>query len=140
MDFKLEAVVLPVSDVDRAKSFYEKLGWRQDADFVVGSDFRIVQFTPPGSMCSILFGKGVTKGAPGSVQGLRLVVNDIDAGRTEIVGRGIDVSEVSHAAPGQPREPGRDPQGRSYVSTASFNDPDGNQWLLQEVTQRAPGR
>jgi len=140
MDFKLEAVVLPVSDVDRAKSFYEKLGWRQDADFVVGNDFRIVQFTPPGSMCSILFGKNVTKGAPGSVQGLRLVVNDIEAGRAELAARGIDISEVTHGVPGQPRELGRDPEGRSYVSTANFNDPDGNQWLLQEVTQKAPGR
>ena len=151
MDMKLEAVVLPVSDVDRAKQFYTALGWRQDADFVADPDFRIVQLTSPGSPTSIQFGSGVSTAAPGSVQGLYLVVDDIPAARAELVGRGADVSEVYHehgpvtaarfdatAPPG--RAPGPDPEGRSYSFFASFNDPDGSGWLLQEITSRLPGR
>lgn len=140
-DLKLEAVVIPVSDVDRAKSFYSKLGWRLDADFVAGESFRVVQFTPPGSPASIHFGKGLTSAAPGAAQGLYLVVADIEAARAELVERGTNVSDVFHrAGPGQPPLGGRDPAGRSYVSFASFRDPDGNTWLLQEVTTRLPGR
>lgn len=138
---KLEAVVIPVADVDRSKRFYDALGWRLDADFVVGKEFRALQFTPPGSPCSIHFGKGVTTAAPGSARGLFLVVSDIEAARTDLLGRGVEVSEVfHHAGPGQPTLPGRDPEGRSYTSYASFSDPDGNAWLLQEVTVRLPGR
>jgi catechol 2,3-dioxygenase-like lactoylglutathione lyase family enzyme len=141
MDFKFEAVVIPVSDADRAKRFYNDLGWRLDADFVVGDSFRVVQFTPPGSPASIHFGKGLTPAAPGSAQGLYLIVSDIDAARAELIGRGADVSDVFHVAgPGQPPQSGRDPAGRSYVSFASFSDPDGNKWLLQEVTARLSGR
>jgi catechol 2,3-dioxygenase-like lactoylglutathione lyase family enzyme len=129
VDMKLEAVVIPVSDVERAKRFYDGLGWRLDADFVVGDAFRIVQFTPPGSPCSIHFGTGVTPAAPGSARG------------AELVGRGVEVSEVFHrAGPGQPPLSGPDPQGRSYSSFATFSDPDGNGWLLQEITVRLPGR
>jgi len=138
---KLEAVVIPVSDVDRAKRFYSKLGWRLDADFVVGDAFRGVQFTPPGSPSSIQFGRGVTSAAPGTTQGLYLVVSDIVAARAELVARGVDVSDVFHrAGPGNPPLSGPDPQRRSYFSYATFNDPDGNSWLLQEVTERFPGR
>ena len=138
---KLEVAVIPVSDVDRAKRFYGNLGWRLDADFVVGESFRVVQFTPPGSAASIHFGKGLTSAAPGAAQGLYLVVTDIEAARAELVGRGADVSEVFHrAGPGQPATSGRDPERRSYVSYATFSDPDGNSWLLQEVTARLPGR
>jgi catechol 2,3-dioxygenase-like lactoylglutathione lyase family enzyme len=140
-DLKLEAVVIPVSDVDRAKSFYSGLGWRLDADFVVGDSFRVVQFTPPGSPASIHFGKGLTSAAPGAAQNLYLVVSDIEAAHAELVERGANVSDVFHrAGPGQPPVSGRDPARRSYVSFASFSDPDGNTWLLQEVTARLPGR
>lgn len=141
VDMKLEAVVIPVSDVDRAKRFYGNLGWRLDADFVVGDAFRVVQYTPPGSPSSIHFGKGLTPAAPGSAQKLYLVVSDIEAARAELVGRGVAVSDVFHVAgPGQPPLSGRDPEGRSYVSFATFSDPDGNSWLLQEITMRFPGR
>ncbi|HWK64010.1 MAG TPA: VOC family protein [Rhizobiaceae bacterium] len=141
MDMKLEVVVIPVSDVDRAKKFYGSLGWRLDADFVVGDSFRVVQYTPPGSPSSIHFGKGLTSAMPGSAPGLFLVVSDVEAARSELVGRGIQVSEVSHrSGPGQPALSGRDPEGRSYASYATFSDPDGNGWLLQEVTTRLPGR
>ncbi len=140
LDMKLEVAVIPVSDVDRAKRFYGGLGWRLDADFAVGDTFRVVQFTPPGSPGSIHFGSGVTSAAPGSAQ-LYLVVSDIEAARAELVARGVDASEVSHrAGPGQPALKGRDPERRSYSSFASFKDPDGNGWLLQEITARLPGR
>jgi catechol 2,3-dioxygenase-like lactoylglutathione lyase family enzyme len=137
-DMKLEVVTLPVSDVDRAKRFYEGLGWRCDADIVAGDAFRAVQLTPPHSPCSIAFGKGLTTGEPGSVKRLMLVVDDVDAAREDIGRCGVEVSEVFHLAGG--RVPGRDPQGRSYQSYASFSDPDGNEWLLQEITTRLPGR
>ena len=141
VDLKLEVVVIPVSDVDRAKRFYDGLGWRLDADFAVGDTFRVVQFTPPGSPSSIHFGTGLTSAAPGSASGLYLVVSDIEAARAELIGRGADVSEIIHrAGPGQPPISGRDPERRSYRSYASFSDPDGNGWLLQEVTERLPGR
>ena len=141
VDMKFEVAAIPVSDVDRAKRFYGSLGWRLDADFVVGDHFRGVQFTPPGSPASIHFGKGVTSAAPGSASGLFLVVSDIEAARAELVGRGVDVGEIFHVAgPGHPPIPGRDPQRRSYFSYATFKDPDGNTWLLQEVTARFPGR
>ncbi len=141
VDMKLEVVVIPVADVDRAKRFYGGLGWRLDADFVVGDAFRGVQFTPPGSSCSIHFGTGITSAVPGSVRNLYLVVSDIEAARTELVARGVDVSEVFHrAGPGKPPVSGRDPERRSYSSFATFSDPDGNEWLLQEVTVRLPGR
>ena len=141
VDMKLEVVVIPVADVDRAKRFYGGLGWRLDADFVVGDAFRGVQFTPPGSSCSIHFGTGITSAVPGSVRNLYLVVSDIEAARTELVARGVDVSEVFHrAGPGKPPVSGRDPERRSYSSFATFSDPDGNGWLLQEVTARLPGR
>jgi catechol 2,3-dioxygenase-like lactoylglutathione lyase family enzyme len=141
-DLKLEVLAIPVANVERAKNFYgDRLGWRLDADFVVGETFHAVQYTPPGSPASIHFGKGVTTAAPGSAQGLFLVVSDIEAARAELVGRSVDVSEVFHVAgPGQPPIPGRDPQGRSYFSYAAFSDPDGNKWLVQEVTTRFPGR
>ncbi len=147
MDLKLEVVILPVSDVDRAKQFYQGLGWREDADIVAGEDFRIVQITPPGSGCSISFGVGVTPMTPGSQQGLLLVTDDIEAARAELVGRGAPVSEVFHGPAGRfhpeepsVRQPGRDPEGQSYQSHAVFSDPDGNGWVLQEITQRLPGR
>src|SRR5688572_9736143 len=140
VDMKLEVVVIPVSDVGRAKRFYGNLGWRLDADFVVGDAF-LVQFTPPGSPCSIHFGTGLTSAVPGSASGLYLVVSDIEAARAELVARGVDVSDVFHrAGPGKPPLSGRDPERRSYVSFATFTDPDGNTWLLQEVTVRLPGR
>src|SRR4030095_11110268 len=140
VDLKLEVVAIPVADVARAKRFYgESLGWRLDADFAVGDDFRIVQFTPPGSPCSIHFGKGVTPAAPGSASGLFLVVTDIVAARTELVDRGVAASEIFHrTGPGKPPVSGPDPQRRTYSSYATFKDPDDNSWLLQEVTQRLP--
>jgi catechol 2,3-dioxygenase-like lactoylglutathione lyase family enzyme len=138
VDMKLEVVTLPVSDVDRAKRFYQSLGWRLDADIVAGNAFRVVQLTPPHSSCSIAFGKGVTTGEPGSVQRLLLVVSDIEAAREELISRGIEVSEVYHLAGG--RVPGPDPEGRSYQTYASFSDPDGNGWQLQEIKTRLPGR
>lgn len=141
LDMKLEVVVIPVSDVERAKRFYERLGWRLDGDFTVGDEFRGIQFTPPGSSCSIHFGKGLTAAAPGSTSNLYLVVSDVTAARAEPVARGVEVSEVFHrAGPGKPPMRGRDPQRHSYGSFASFSDPDGNTWLLQEVTARLPGR
>jgi catechol 2,3-dioxygenase-like lactoylglutathione lyase family enzyme len=146
MDMKLEVAVIPVSDVDRAKDFYTGLGWRLDADFVAG-DFRVVQLTPPGSQCSIIFGTGVTTAAPGSTQGLQLVVTDVEAARSELASHGVDVSEVFHDTGGvfhhagtQERVPGKDPSGKSYASFVSFNDPDGNSWFVQEITTRLPGR
>jgi catechol 2,3-dioxygenase-like lactoylglutathione lyase family enzyme len=140
-DLKLEVVVIPVADVGRSKQFYEGLGWRLDADIVIGDDFRVVQFTPPGSGCSVSFGKGVTAAAPGSAT-LELIVSDIVASRDELAGRGIDVSEVFHGSPFNPagRISGADPERTSYRSYAVFEDPDGNAWLLQEVTVRLPGR
>lgn len=141
LDMKLEVVVIPVSDVERAKRFYGGLGWRLDADFVVGDTFRVVQFTPPGSPSSVHFGRGVTSAVPGSAQGLFLVVSDIEAARNALISHGADVSEIFHrAGPGQPIVNGRDPERRSYFSYATFSDPDGNIWLLQEVTVRLPGR
>ena len=147
VETKLEVVVLPVSDVDRAKHFYAGLGWRLDADFTSGPDFRVVQPTPPGSPCSIIFGTGVTTAAPGSVQGLMLVVDDIDAARNELARHGVDVSAVFHDEGGvfhhagtKGRAPGPDPERRSYRTWASFRDPDGNGWMLQEVKTRLPGR
>lgn len=139
--FKLEVVAIPVSDVERAKRFYEHLGWRLDGDFVKGGEFRGLQFTPPGSSTSIHFGKGVTSATPGTAQGLYLVVSDIVAARADLQARGIEVSEVVHvAAPGEPPVSGLHPERRSYSSVAFFKDPDGNQWLLQEVNARLPGR
>ena len=152
VNMKLEVIVIPVSDVDRAKEFYRKLGWRLDADYDSGKDFRVLQFTPPGLGCSIIFGRNVTAAAPGSAQGLYLIVSDIEATRAELLGRGVKISEVFHDASGVyagPDEPylfgrqrvsGRDPEHRSYRSFASFHDPDGNGWLFQEITTRLPGR
>jgi catechol 2,3-dioxygenase-like lactoylglutathione lyase family enzyme len=151
VDTKLEIVVIPVSDVDRAKEFYARLGWRLDADYDNGSDFRVIQFTPPGSGCSVIFGKNVTGAAPGSAQGLYLIVSDLAAAREELLGRGVKVSEVFHnegvyAGPDEPylfgrlRVSGPDPEHRSYRTFASFHDPDGNGWLFQEITARLPGR
>jgi catechol 2,3-dioxygenase-like lactoylglutathione lyase family enzyme len=140
VDMKLEVVANPVSDVERAKRFYGGLGWRLDADIVIGDEFRVVQFTPPGSSCSIHFGTGVTAAVPGSAQGLYLIVSNIEAARAELVGRGVDVSEVFHRAGREGRLSGPDPARRSYASFASFNDPDGNSWLIQEITVRLPGR
>jgi catechol 2,3-dioxygenase-like lactoylglutathione lyase family enzyme len=137
---KLEVVVIPVSDVDRAKQFYGGLGWRLDADFIRGDAFRGIQFTPPGSSCSIHFGTGLTSAVPGSARGLYLAVSDIEAARAELVRRGVEVSGVFHRAPGEEPSSGVDPARRSYASYASFSDPDGNGWLLQEVTARLPGR
>jgi len=138
VDLKLEVVTVPVADVDRSKAFYQKLGWRLDADIAVGDSFRVVQFTPPHSPCSVAFGKGVTTGEPGSVQRLILAVDDIDAARASLVSRGIEVSELFHLAGG--RVAGPDPEGRSYQTYAAFTDPDGNGWLLQEIKERLPGR
>jgi catechol 2,3-dioxygenase-like lactoylglutathione lyase family enzyme len=149
---KLEVIVIPVSDVDRAKEFYVRLGWRLDADFASGEDFRVIQFTPPGSACSVIFGKNVTAAAPGSAQGLYLIVSDIEAARDALLGRGVKISKVFHGAGnayagtdepylfGRQRVSGRDPEHGSYRSFASFSDPDGNGWLFQEVTTRLPGR
>jgi catechol 2,3-dioxygenase-like lactoylglutathione lyase family enzyme len=137
---KLEVIVIPVADVERAKRFYSELGWRLDGDFVV-DDFRGVQFTPPGSPCSIHFGKGITSAKPGSASGLYLVVSDIESARAALMQHDVEVSEVFHrAGPGQPPIQGRHPEGRSYSSFATFSDPDGNTWLLQEVTTRLAGR
>ena len=136
IDMKLEVVTLPVSDVDRAKRFYQSLGWRLDADFSAGDEVRGVQFTPPHSQCSIHFGKGLTAAEPGSAERLMLAVEDIEAARDDLVSRGVDVSEVYESRP-----PGFESiEGRSYFTYASFSDPDGNGWLLQEVTTRIPGR
>jgi catechol 2,3-dioxygenase-like lactoylglutathione lyase family enzyme len=157
MDLKLEVVILPVSDVDRAKAFYETAGFRLDLDAAPSDEWRAVHLTPPGSECSIMFGTGLTKAAPGSTQGLYLIVSDIEGARAELAGRGIEVSEVFHDAggilyhgheagdtthglAGQERIAGPHPDRASYGSYATFSDPDGNGWVLQEVTQRAPGR
>jgi catechol 2,3-dioxygenase-like lactoylglutathione lyase family enzyme len=152
VDLKLEIVVIPVSDVDRAKRFYGDLGWRLDADFADGDDYRVIQFTPPGSGCSVIFGKNVTAAAPGSAQGLYLIVSNIEAARAALRARGVEISEPFHDAGGvyagthepylfgRVRVGGPDPEHRSYRSFASFRDPDGNGWLLQEVTARLPGR
>jgi catechol 2,3-dioxygenase-like lactoylglutathione lyase family enzyme len=140
-DMKLEVALVPVSDVDRAKEFYTKLGWRLDDDIVMGDDFRVVQLTPPGSECSISFGKGVTTAAPGSFRG-GLIVSNIEAAHKELVARGINASEVFHGSPFSPagRISGPDPERQSYRSYVSFEDPDGNAWIVQEVTRRLPGR
>jgi catechol 2,3-dioxygenase-like lactoylglutathione lyase family enzyme len=152
VDMKFEIVVIPVSDVDRAKEFYGDLGWRLDADYDNGKDFRVIQFTPPGSGCSVIFGRNVTGAAPGSAQGLYLIVDDIEAARANLLRRGVKISEVFHGAgdvyagPDEPylfgriRVNGPDSEHRSYRSFASFSDPDGNGWLLQEITARLPGR
>jgi catechol 2,3-dioxygenase-like lactoylglutathione lyase family enzyme len=143
IDMKLEVVVIPVSDIDRSKRFYGGLGWRLDADFIAADGFRVIQFTPPGSSCSIHFGSarpGVGTAAPGSAQGLYLIVPDVGAARAELAGRGVEVSEVFHRAGRDDRFGGPDPERRSYSSLATFSDPDGNGWLLQEVTARLPGR
>src|SRR5262245_45185026 len=147
LDMKLEVVVIGVSDVDRAKAFYENLGWRLDADFATGDDFRVVQLTPPNSQASVILGQGITSAKPGSADSLILAVDDIDAARADLIARGVEVSEVFHDAGGvfhhageNARVGGRDPQGRSYASFASFEDPDGNGWLLQEIRTRLPGR
>jgi catechol 2,3-dioxygenase-like lactoylglutathione lyase family enzyme len=151
VDMKFEIVVIPVSDVDRAKEFYAKLGWRLDADFDSGKDFRVLQFTPPGSGCSVIFGKNVTPAAPGSAQGMYLIVSDVEAARKELLERGIEVGEVFHSAGeyagtdepylfGRKRVSGPDPDHGSYRSFASFKDPDGNGWLFQEITTRLAGR
>jgi catechol 2,3-dioxygenase-like lactoylglutathione lyase family enzyme len=152
VDMKLEVVVIPVSDVDRAKDFYGGLGWRLDADFAAGDDWRVIQFTPPGSGSSVLFGKNVTSAVPGSAQGLYLVVSDIEAARNDLLSRGVEVSEVFHNAGdvfvgtdepyllGRRRLRGLEPERLSYRSYVSFSDPDGNGWLVQEVTVRLPGR
>jgi catechol 2,3-dioxygenase-like lactoylglutathione lyase family enzyme len=138
---KLEVVAIPVSDVDRAKQFYRNLGWRLDADFAVADAFRVVQLTPPGSPCSIHLGVGITSAAPGTARGLYLVVTDIVATRTELLERGAQVTQIVHrTAPGKPLLSGPHPQRASYSSFASLEDPDGNEWLLQEVTARLPGR
>jgi catechol 2,3-dioxygenase-like lactoylglutathione lyase family enzyme len=151
VDMKFEIVVIPVSDIDRAKEFYGRLGWRLDIDYDSGKDFRVVQFTPPGSGCSVIFGTNVTAAAPGSAQGLYLIVSDIEAARKELLGRGIQIGQVFHAEGastgtdepylfGRLRVGGPDPEHRSYRSFASFHDPDGNGWLFQEITTRLPGR
>lgn len=148
MDLKLEAVVIPVADVDRAKDFYTRLGWRLDADFPFDNGFRVVQLTPPGSGCSVQFGTGMTAAEPGSAQGLYLIVSDVAAARAELAARGAEVGEVFHPAEpgaqfrpdGAGRAPGPGPDDGSYSTFATFRDPDGNGWLLQEVTTRLPGR
>ncbi|MFI1472254.1 VOC family protein [Streptomyces wuyuanensis] len=147
MDMKLEVVVIPVADVDRAKAFYKALGWREDADFPTEDGFRVIQMTPPGSLCSVIFGNGVSDAEPGSAQGLHLAVSDVEAARAELVERGVDAGEVFHDAAGvfhragtANRVSGPDPERRSYCSFASFSDPDGNGWILQEITERLPGR
>ncbi|WP_407119829.1 VOC family protein [Bradyrhizobium sp. STM 3561] len=152
IDMKLEVVVIPVSDVDRAKAFYARLGWRLDADFASGDDWRVIQFTPPGSACSVIFGRNVTAAAPGSARGLYLIVSDLEAARQDLLDRSIEVSAPFHGAgdlhagPDEPylfgsvRAGGIDPKRGSYSSFASFSDPDGNGWLFQEVTTRLPGR
>jgi catechol 2,3-dioxygenase-like lactoylglutathione lyase family enzyme len=148
---KFEIVVIPVSNADRAKAFYAKLGWRLDADYDSGKGFRVIQFTPPGSACSVIFGQNVSPAAPGSAQGLYLIVSDLQATRKNLLDRGVQVSDVFHNAGvytgkdetylfGSVRVSGPDPEHRSYRSFASFKDPDGNGWLLQEITTRLPGR
>jgi catechol 2,3-dioxygenase-like lactoylglutathione lyase family enzyme len=147
-DLKLEVVILPVSDVERTKSFYGGLGWRLDGDFTTGDTWHACQMTPPGSPCSIIFGKGVTSAAPGSVQGNFLIVDNVDTARAELKEKGVDISEVFHFDGPRAihvdgtdgRVPGRHPENRSYFSWASFSDPDGNTWMLQEITSRLPGR
>jgi catechol 2,3-dioxygenase-like lactoylglutathione lyase family enzyme len=141
VDTKFEVALIPVSDVDRAKGFYTRLGWRLDDDLVMGNDFRVVQLTPPGSGCSISFGKGVTEAAPGSFRG-GLIVSNIEAAHKELVARGIEASDVFHGSPFSPagRIGGPDPERQSYRSYVAFEDPDGNAWIVQEVTRRAPGR
>jgi catechol 2,3-dioxygenase-like lactoylglutathione lyase family enzyme len=147
VNMKLEVLVIPVSDVDRAKAFYEKLGFRLDIDYIANANFRILQFTPPNSETSIIFGKGVTSTKPGSFDQLVLAVDDVGAARDDLIARGVNVSEIFHYAGGpfnnsvdNPRVGGPDPQGRSYYSFAAFEDPDGNGWLLQEIKTRLPGR
>lgn len=150
MELKLEVLVVPVSDVDRAKEFYKRMGFREDIDFAAADGYRVVQLTPPGSPCSIIFGKGVTSAKPGSIDRMVLVVRDIAATRGELVSRGVAVGELFHDAGGglgagfrvgtEGRAAGPDPQGRSYATYASFSDPDGNVWVLQEITERLPGR
>jgi catechol 2,3-dioxygenase-like lactoylglutathione lyase family enzyme len=147
VDMRLEVVVVPVSDVDRAKNFYKALGWREDADYAAGAEFRVVQLTPPGSACSIIFGTGITSAAPGSAYGLHLVVTDIEAAREELADSGAEVSDVFHDIGGvfhhagtEGRVAGLAPDQKSYGSFASFSDPDGNNWFVQEVTTRLPGR
>lgn len=147
VEMRLEVVVLAVSDVDRAKQFYQSLGWRLDADFATDETFRVIQMTPAGSQAAVIFGKGVTDATPGSADSLMLVVSDIEAARAELVSRGVEVSEIFHDRGGvfhhagtTDRLAGVDPQRRSYCSFASFSDPDGNGWMLQEITQRLPGR
>lgn len=152
VDMRLEVVVIPVSDVDRAKAFYTRLGWRLDADFASSDDWRVIQFTPPGSACSVIFGRNVTAAAPGSVRGLYLVVSDLEAARQDLLDRGIEVSAPFHGAgdihaghdepylSGSVRVNGADPKRGSYSSFAAFSDPDGNGWLFQEITTRLPGR
>jgi catechol 2,3-dioxygenase-like lactoylglutathione lyase family enzyme len=147
LDMRLEVVVVPVSDVDRAKEFYLKMGWRLDADFPGADGFRVIQVTPPGSKCSVIFGSNVTAAEPGSLQDLMLVVYDLEATRSELVDRGVEVSELFHDEGGifhhagtTGRAAGPDPEGRSYSTWASFKDPDGNGWLLQEIKTRLPGR
>jgi len=147
VDMKLEVVVVPVSDVERAKQFYLGMGWRVDADFASGDGWRLAQITPPGSACSFFIGKGITKAAPGSAQGMLLMVDNVDAARADLIAHGIEVQETFHFdhdliqfTGTQGRVPGPDPQRRSYLTFASFNDPDGNGWVLQEITTRIPGR
>ncbi|WP_407188385.1 VOC family protein [Bradyrhizobium centrosematis] len=152
VDLKLEVVVIPVSDVDRAKAFYARLGWRLDADFSSGNDWRVIQFTPPGSACSVIFGKNVTAAVPGSARGLYLIVSDLEAARQDLLDRGVEISAPFHGGGdvhagsdepylfGSVRVDGPDPKRGSYSSFASFSDPDGNGWLFQEVTARLPGR
>ena len=144
VDFRFEVAILPVSDADRTKQFYASLGWREDADFPISEGYRVLQFTPPGSQASIIFGTGVTAAAPGSGGTRVLAVDDVDAARADLIERGVDVSEIFHGAAfsagEQGRLPGPDPERKSYGSFASFSDPDGNEWLLQEITSRLPGR
>jgi len=147
MNFKFEVIIIPVSDVDRAKKFYENIGWRLDGDFVANEKLRVVQFTPPRSEASIIFGKGISSAKSGLTDSLVLAVESVDAARADLVARGVEVNEVFHYADlpfnnsvDNPRISGRDPEGRSYFTFASFEDPDGNEWLLQEVTTRLPGR
>jgi catechol 2,3-dioxygenase-like lactoylglutathione lyase family enzyme len=147
VNMKLEVVAIPVSDVDRAKAFYQNLGWRLDVDIDGGDEVRVVHLTPHQSQASVIFGKGITSARPGSARSLTLAVDDVDAARDNLIARGVEVSEVFHYPRGpftdaveNPRAPGRDPEGRSYFSFASFEDPDGNSWLLQEITTRLPGR
>ncbi|MCP2245491.1 VOC family protein [Lentzea aerocolonigenes] len=147
MDYRFEVAVIPVSDIDRAIHFYQALGWRFDAEFADDEGYRLVQFTPPGSPASIIFGSGVTDAEPGSTEGLHLIVSDVVAAREDLVSRGVEVSEVFHDKTGvfhhagtTARVSGTDPQRTSYGSYASFSDPDGNGWVLQEVTTRLPGR